>query len=179
MFSKIKIMTVKICYVICRQSALFSLPGLRNIKNYFYAKHLDTNDIYVDDFVRIGPAHKTLTINCKIGDGLRVGRNVEIDTCGGILIGKRVTVSEDAKIYTHDHVIQGGHVNWRENGLKTSSLIIEDDAWIGANAIILQSVNRIGRGAVIASGSIVRYDVNDLTIVAGNPAAEKKIRDCI
>jgi len=48
--------------------------------------------------------------------------------------------------------------------------IVEDDVWIGHNAIILPSVKLIGRGAVVAAGSVVTKDVPKYAIVAGNPA---------
>lgn len=47
---------------------------------------------------------------------------------------------------------------------------VEDDVWVGHNAIILPSVKLIGRGAVIAAGSVVTKDVPRYSIVAGNPA---------
>ena len=49
---------------------------------------------------------------------------------------------------------------------------VEDDVWVGAGAIILKGV-LIGRGAVVAAGSIVTKDVEPYSIVAGTPA--KKI----
>ena len=106
-------------------------------------KNIFTQGINVDDFVRIGPAHSSNTASCSIGDGLRVGRNAEIDSTGGISIGSRVTISEDAKIYTHDHIIDDGPIDWRQNGIKKKTLIIEDDVWIGSCAIVLASVGRI------------------------------------
>jgi len=48
-------------------------------------------------------------------------------------------------------------------------IIIEDHAWIGMNSIILKGVT-IGKGAVVAAGSIVTKDVPPMTLVAGNPA---------
>lgn len=160
----------KIGYVITRQSAIFSLPVLNKIRNKAYCLHLKTTGINVDDFVRIGAAHATPDVSLKIGHGLHVSRNCEVDCSGGIEIGERVTISEDAKIYTHDHIVDDGPVDWRKNPLKTSKLIIEDDAWIGAGAIVLPSTGRLGRGCVVASGSVVRHPVADFTIVAGNPA---------
>ncbi|NTW87902.1 MAG: CatB-related O-acetyltransferase [Desulfobulbaceae bacterium] len=47
---------------------------------------------------------------------------------------------------------------------------IEDDVWVGHAAIILPSVAKIGRGAVIAAGSVVTKDVPPYAICAGNPA---------
>jgi virginiamycin A acetyltransferase len=54
-------------------------------------------------------------------------------------------------------------------------LIIEDDVWIGHNAMILPSCRLIGRGAVIGAGAVVTKDVEAYSVVAGNPA--RKLRD--
>lgn len=59
--------------------------------------------------------------------------------------------------------------------LSKGSIIVEDDVWIGANAIILSGV-RIGQGAVVAAGSVVTQDVEPYSIVAGNPAKFIKYR---
>lgn len=161
----------KVLYVICRQSALFGLPGLRPLRNAVYNRHLGTSGINVDDFVRIAPAHSAPGHGImKIGKDLHISRNAEVDATGNITLGDRITISEGAKIFTHDHIVDGCGVNWREAGIKCSPLIIEDDAWIGADAIILQSVSRIGYGAIVASGSVVRLDVEPLSVVAGCPA---------
>lgn len=47
---------------------------------------------------------------------------------------------------------------------------VADDVWVGHNAIILPSVSKIGRGAVVAAGAVVTTDVNPYEIVAGVPA---------
>lgn len=161
----------KIAYVLCRQIAIFSFPGLRNVRNFVYNRYLNTSEINVDDFVRVAPAHITnVKTETRIGTALHMSRNSEIDTTGGVIIGARVTVSEGAKIFTHDHIIDGGSSDWRKNGIKHSPLCIEDDVWIGADSIILQSVSRIGKGSIVASGSVVRSDIEDHSIVAGVPA---------
>ena len=59
--------------------------------------------------------------------------------------------------------------------LSKGSIIVEDDVWIGANAIILSGI-RIGQGAVVAAGSVVTKDVEPYSIVAGNPAKIMKYR---
>lgn len=48
--------------------------------------------------------------------------------------------------------------------------VIEDDVWIGHNAIILPGCRRVGRGSIIGAGAIVTRDVPPYSIVAGNPA---------
>jgi len=46
---------------------------------------------------------------------------------------------------------------------------IEDDAFVGANAVILEGV-QIAQGAVVASGAVVTKDISPYTVVAGVPA---------
>lgn len=48
-------------------------------------------------------------------------------------------------------------------------VVIEDDVWLGAYAVVNPGV-RIGRGAVVAAGAVVTRDVEPYTIVAGVPA---------
>jgi len=48
-------------------------------------------------------------------------------------------------------------------------VVIEDDVLIGANAVVLEGV-RIGKGAVIAAGSVVVKDVEPYSVMAGVPA---------
>ncbi|GAB4047225.1 CatB-related O-acetyltransferase [Catellatospora paridis] len=55
-------------------------------------------------------------------------------------------------------------------------LEIGSDVWIGANAVILPEVNRIGHGAVIGAGAVVNRDVPPYAVVLGNPARVVKYR---
>lgn len=55
-------------------------------------------------------------------------------------------------------------------------LVIEDDVWIGHNAMILPGCKFIGRGAIIGAGAVVTRDVQPYSIVAGNPARKLKDR---
>jgi virginiamycin A acetyltransferase len=55
-------------------------------------------------------------------------------------------------------------------------LVIEDDVWIGHNAVILPGCKTIGRGAIVGAGAIVTRDVAPYTIVAGNPAKVLRAR---
>lgn len=56
------------------------------------------------------------------------------------------------------------------------SIVIGHDVWVGQNAIITPSVNRIGNGAVIGAGAVVTKDVPDFAVMAGNPAGIVKYR---
>ncbi|MEZ5656815.1 MAG: CatB-related O-acetyltransferase [Sphingobium sp.] len=54
-------------------------------------------------------------------------------------------------------------------------LVIEDDVWIGHNALIMPGCKHIGRGAIIGGGAVVTKNVPAYAIMVGNPA--KKIKD--
>jgi acetyltransferase-like isoleucine patch superfamily enzyme len=49
------------------------------------------------------------------------------------------------------------------------SITVGDYAWIGSSSIIMKGVT-IGRGAIVATGSVVKMNVPELTVVSGNPA---------
>jgi acetyltransferase-like isoleucine patch superfamily enzyme len=54
-------------------------------------------------------------------------------------------------------------------------VLIEDDCWIGANAVILGGVH-IGRGAIVGAGAVVTKDVPSMAIAVGVPARVRKYR---
>lgn len=56
---------------------------------------------------------------------------------------------------------------------KSRPIVIEDDVWICARAMILKGV-RIGRGSIIAAGAVVTRDVPPYSVAAGNPAVVVK-----
>jgi maltose O-acetyltransferase len=160
---------VKVFYVLVRDVSVFSLPGFRRVKNKIFARHLNAASINVDSNVKIQPLHAPVSAS-TFGDHFHVGADCVVDLSGGITVGERVTVSEGAKIYTHSHPIDGGAQDWRLNQVTYSPLVIEDDVWIGSGAIVLSSVNRIGAGAIVAAGSVLRHNVDAQTLVAGVPA---------
>lgn len=63
----------------------------------------------------------------------------------------------------------------RYESISKGDIVIDDDVWIGYNAIILSGVH-IGQGAVIAANSIITKDVPPYAVVAGNPAKIIKYR---
>ena len=61
------------------------------------------------------------------------------------------------------------------DGLEELQTIIEDDVWVGHGATIMAGV-KIGRGAIIAAGSVVTKDVPAYAIVGGIPAKLIRLR---
>ena len=73
-------------------------------------------------------------------------------------------------INRNDHRFDNPKLTIRESGIgSVGHIIVEDDVWIGQSSIILAPV-RIGKGSIIAAGSVVTKDVPPYTIVGGNPA---------
>lgn len=171
----------KVLYVICRSSAYFGIYPLNKLRNWVYSKCFSCPNINVDSFVRIQSAHtppNKQLVKLKVGRNLCIGYGSYIDYSGGVVIEDDVTISEHIKIYTHNHpVVIGKSINWKENKIRFSELIIEKYSWIGSGSIILESVKKIGSGAVVAAGSVVTKDVPENTIVAGNPAKVIKKRE--
>ncbi len=124
---------------------------------------------------------------CTIGDNCKVGSFVEIQ--------KNSTIASSCKIQSHTFICEGvsvgegcfiGHgvtfINDRyprstaENGQlqgekdwKLEKTVVEDGASIGSGATVMCGVV-IGKGAIVGAASMVISDVEENTVVAGNPA---------
>ena len=177
--SKLKILFYKILYVLARNFSIFSLPYLRELRNLIYSKHLNIKNCRVSDRVLLLPAHISEKNNFTAGVDLELGRNSYIDYSGGVSIGNNVTLSEGALIFTHNHVVKKGHSNWHKNGLEFNALVIEDNVWIGANAIITPSVTLLSKGSIIAAGAVVTKNTEAHKVYVGNPAKEIYKREII
>lgn len=105
--------------------------------------------------------------------GVKIGKNCLISTRNWssepylITIGDNVQVTSNVYFHTHGgaHVARGEHPNFDLFG----KIVVEDGAYIGALSQIMPGVT-IGRGALVASGSIVTKSVAAGTVVGGNPA---------
>ncbi|MFM7359149.1 MAG: acyltransferase [Sediminibacterium sp.] len=115
------------------------------------------------------------------GEGLRVGDHSNIGPycyigCSGLIsIGKNVMISPRVSIYAENHVFDSTEDTIKSQGVKRKTVVIEDDCWIAANSIILAGVT-IGKGSVVAAGSVVSKDVPPYSVVAGVPARIIKSR---
>lgn len=106
----------------------------------------------------------------RVGNGVQVSSGTVIDFTGNVEIGDRVLISPGVRILSHDHGYDP-----RSDPVRIS-ISISEDVWIGDCAIILSSVERIEKGAIIGAGAVVTKPVQAWTIVAGNPARVIKTR---
>ena len=106
----------------------------------------------------------------RIGAGSGLS-GVTICSMKRVVIGKHVGIGANVAIYDNDMHALNPYLRAFNNdaNIKSGEVVIDDYAWIGANAIILKGVH-IGKGAVVGAGSVVTTDVPDYTVYAGNPA---------
>ena len=101
-----------------------------------------------------------------IGNHSHINRGCTLDARGTIKIGENVSISHGVAIITGSH--DKDSYNFQARFLP---IRIDDYAWIGVNATILQNVH-VGKGAVVCAGAVVTHDVKPYTIVGGIPARE-------
>jgi acetyltransferase-like isoleucine patch superfamily enzyme len=114
----------------------------------------------------------------SIGTKTYIGKNNNIRASGGeIKIGENCSISQNVTIVATNHNIKLGQLIKQQGSSRDNNfIIINDDVWIGANSVILPG-GTIGKGAVIAAGSIVTKDVEENAIVLGNPAELLRYRE--
>ena len=100
----------------------------------------------------------------NIGDQSYIGTKSYLDTSGGIYIGNEVGTSLLGGIFTHDY-----SATWFNEGVKFKyfPVTIGDRTWIGPGTII--SGAKIGSVCLIGAKSFITNDINDNSVVAGNP----------
>jgi acetyltransferase-like isoleucine patch superfamily enzyme len=90
--------------------------------------------------------------------------------CGRVKAGKYVMFAPDVTIAGADHIFDQPGVPMYFGGRpELPETLIGDDVWIGARVCILAGV-KIGRGSIVAMGSVVTKDVPAYSIVGGVPA---------
>ena len=102
-----------------------------------------------------------------IGDHTRVGLHNTV--IGPVTIGSHVNLAQGITVTALNHNFSDSGKRIDEQGVSTTPVVIEDDVWIGANAVVLPGV-RIGTHSVVAAGAVVTKDVPPHSIVAGVPA---------
>ena len=102
-----------------------------------------------------------------IGDHTRIGLHDTI--IGPVTIGSHVNLAQGITITALNHNFDDSEKRIDQQGISTKEVVLEDDIWVGANAVILPGVT-IGTHAVVAAGAIVTKDVPPHSLVAGVPA---------
>lgn len=115
-------------------------------------------------------------INNAVGD-VTIGEHSRIGLHGTIIgpvsIGNHVNLAQGITVTALNHQFGQPDKLIADQGITTSPVVIEDDVWIGANAVILPGVT-IGRHSVVAAGAVVTKNVPPYSMAAGVPASVKK-----
>lgn len=110
-----------------------------------------------------------------IGDDTRIGMHNTI--IGPVSIGNNVILAQNVVVSALNHNYSATDMPICKQGINTKQIIIDDDSWIGAGAIVTQGVS-IGKHSVVAAGTVVTKDVPPYSLVAGIPAKViKKMKD--
>lgn len=103
--------------------------------------------------------------NISLGNATRIGPESTLGGYGGIKIGSNVVVSKNVLIESAGLDFKNNSVPYKH---KAMPIVIEDEVWIGANAIILGGVT-IGKGSIIGAGAVVSKSLPEKTIVVQSP----------
>jgi acetyltransferase-like isoleucine patch superfamily enzyme len=170
------------------------------IKHGLYSKALAKKNIFISQNNRIHPSVEFDTSRggqIKMGTGNEILNGCLLMTYGGIIsIGNNCSINPYTLLYGHGNglsignnvliaghclIIPANHIFLRTDipinrqGTDSKGIIINDDVWIGAGCQILDGVT-IGKGAIVAAGSVVNKPVEPYTIVGGVPASVIKKR---
>jgi acetyltransferase-like isoleucine patch superfamily enzyme len=121
----------------------------------------------------------------EIGDWCFIGPGSRIWSSASVRIGHRVLISHNVNVHdTNSHpidaverhahyvaIVERGHPR-QADSIMAAPVVIGDDVWIGFNAIVLKGVT-IGRGAIIAAGSIVTRDVPEYSLYVRDRVVER------
>lgn len=110
----------------------------------------------------------------EIGARVFLGQGTQLSVMQPMRVGNHVIIGANSYLLTCQHRFASRELPIRDQGYTTAPLTIGDDVWIGANCVIMPGIE-IGRGAIIAAGSVVNKTVGAFEIWGGVPA--KKIKD--
>ena len=112
-----------------------------------------------------------------VGDWTAFNHRAHINAAvgGNIVIGNNCPIGPGVVMRTANHNYMRSGTNIQDQGNDFADIVIENDVWIGANAVILGGVH-IGRGAVVGAGAVVTKDIPSMAIAVGVPAKVIKFR---
>ena len=139
---------------------------------------------YMSKILRIMPYDKNSKFETRIyisdARQIRFGSHVRINENsffqGAVSVGNFVMIAPNVSIYSRTHMYSDFETPMVLSGnSEIREVIIEDDVWIGINAVVLPGI-RIGKGSIIGANSVVTKDVPPYSIAGGVPAKIIKSR---
>ena len=139
-----------------------SVCDAATVRRYYTAI---TGQAVSDDFNLNPPFYTDFGRNIRVGKRVFINFGCTFMDRGGITIGDDAFIAPHVQLITENH----GLALDRRRYITSHPIVIGNNVWIGAGAIILPGV-KIGDNAVIGAGSVVTKNVQAGTVVAGNPA---------
>lgn len=125
--------------------------------------------IELDEAARAGAVLDRAGGRIEIGDRTSIAGYCVLSAAVRVSIGRGVLFARNVYIADHRHGFQQAEVPILDQPLEDlRAVIVEDDAWLGQNVVLLPGVT-VGRGAVVGANSVIREDVPPRSVVAGAP----------
>ncbi len=141
-----------------------------------HPEHLHLGDhSSIDDFVFLNAGGGTV-----IGRYVHIACHVSIIGGGGLEVGDYAVLATGSRIVTATDTFDGGarmstHLPPEHRSVRSGRVIIERDAFVGANSVVMPGVH-VGEGAVAGAGSVVTHDLEPWTVYTGAPARRSRSR---
>jgi len=160
------------------------VPGgvIRNFRGIQQAIRVHSNTVIAGELLTFGHGG-----DIEVGQWCFIGQGSRVWSADKVIIGNRVLISHDVNVHdTNSHPVDPiqRHAHFREillhghprqiETFPSAPVVIEDDVWIGFNAIILKGV-RIGARSIVAAGSIVTSDIPPDSLFIRDRVARKLI----
>jgi galactoside O-acetyltransferase len=130
-----------------------------------------SNIVIGDNFVAMGHSYLYATDGgtLQIGNNCAMNTNVQLGASAGrIVLGDNVIIAPNVVLRAANHGIERS-APIRTQAWTPGEILVEDDVWIGSNAVVTADVT-LARGTVVAAGSVVTRSTEPYAIVAGVPA---------
>lgn len=153
----------------------FVLRYFFNMLRSWYYFHLRYPWVKYQGFVRVmSGTHFAQHMDVVIGNNVQFGNGCNVSS--NVHFGNNILMAGNVQfVGRQDHTFSTPGVTiWDGNRGKNGTTIVEDDVWLGASVIVMSGVT-IGKGSIVAAGSVVTCDIPVCEIWAGVPA--KKIKD--
>ncbi len=126
--------------------------------------------------------HTGAILSCYDKGSITIGKNVSVNAYAilygesNLKIGNNVLIAAHCVIVPANHTFNLIDVPINSQPISRKGITIEDNVWLGTHVVVLDGV-RIGKGSVVAAGSVVTKNIPEYSVVAGVPAKIIKMRN--
>lgn len=146
---------------------LHRLNSVKRLRGWYYSgllAHAGTNLRIAEEVIIYNPGMVSVGDNCYLGTGVQL---YPWNEC--ITLGNNVLLAAGVRMITRKHGFADVERPMSEQGYTNAPITVDDDVWIGFQAVILPGVT-IGRGSIVGAGAVVSKDVEPYSVVGGVPA---------